>query len=235
MRDFCFVWPRLTTRIAPYFDRRRQWLYRRGAFFAAPRAGRYRYLDIADGRARRITWDDLAADGLPECDVVVNLAGQHILDIRRRWNDAYREEVIQSRVETTKTLVDAINKSTSPPEVFVSTAGKCFYGTRESDGAEAHPELDEDSEPMGMDFPAELVSLWEAAAEGVDSARVRHIKLRIGVVLGKVERKFHIGRLWRSAARGGFSPSSGSRSALASAPRWAPAGKCFHGSISTTW
>lgn len=102
----------------------------------------------------RITWEQLASDGLPVCDAVVNLAGRHILDMRRRWNDAYRDEVIRSRVETTETLVRAINESGDPPEVFVSTAGKCFYGTRELDAAEAHPELDEDSEPMGIDFPA---------------------------------------------------------------------------------
>lgn len=154
----------------------------------------------------RITWGDLAASGLPNCDVVINLAGQHILDVRRRWNDGYRDEVIRSRIETTKTLVDAINDSASPPDVFVSTAGKCFYGTRELDSAEGHPELDEDSEPMGIDFPAELVGQWEAAAEGVDTSRVRHIKLRIGVVLGKVERKSHIGKLWQIGRARGFLP-----------------------------
>src|ERR1700704_2683605 len=57
----------------------------------------------------RITWDDLATSGLPACDVVVNLAGQHILDVSRRWDDAYRKEVIDSRVDTTKKLVQALN------------------------------------------------------------------------------------------------------------------------------
>jgi uncharacterized protein (TIGR01777 family) len=90
--------------------------------------------------------------------------------------------------------------------VFVSTAGKCFYGTRELDAAQEHPELDEDSQPMGIDFPAELVGLWEAAADGVDATRVRHVKLRIGVVLGKVERKSHLGRLWQIGRARGFLP-----------------------------
>lgn len=156
--------------------------------------------------AGRITWTDLATSGLPVCDAVVNLAGQHILDVRRRWNAAYRDEVIRSRVETTRQLVKALNESASPPEVFVSTAGKCFYGTRELDAAEAHPELTEDSAPMGMDFPAELVGQWEAAADGVDATRLRHVKLRIGVVLGKVERKSHLGRLWQVGRARGFLP-----------------------------
>lgn len=154
----------------------------------------------------RITWDELARNGLPACDAVVNLAGQHILDVRRRWDDAYRDEVIRSRVETTKQLVKALNESPNPPAVFVSTAGKCFYGTRELDAGQAHPELDEDSQPMGMDFPAELVGQWEAAADGVDATRLRHVKLRIGVVLGKVERKSYIGRLWQIGRARGFLP-----------------------------
>lgn len=154
----------------------------------------------------RLTWQALARDGLPPCDAVVNLAGKHILDVRRRWTPAYREEVIRSRVETTETLVGAINAMEAPPEVFISTAGKCFYGTSELAMDEAHPELDEDSEPMGMDFPAELVGLWEQAAEGVDTSRVRHVKLRIGIVLGKIERKSYIGRLWRIGRARGFLP-----------------------------
>lgn len=154
----------------------------------------------------RITWDDIAREGLPPCDAVINLAGRHILDPTRRWDDAYRDEVIRSRVETTKLLVKAMNESASPPAVFVSTAGKCFYGTRELDATQSHPELDEDSQPMGMDFPAELVAQWEAAAEGVDAARIRHVKLRIGVVLGKVERKSHLGRLWQIGRARGFLP-----------------------------
>ena len=159
-----------------------------------------------NGGENRITWDELAENGLPECDAVVNLAGQHILDLSRRWNDAYRDEVLSSRIKTTKTLVNAINLSANPPEVFVSTAGKCFYGTRELARSEPAPELDEDSVPMGMDFPAELVGQWEAAAEGVDTSKVRHVKLRIGVVLGQVERKSHIGKLWRIGRARGFLP-----------------------------
>ncbi|MGA0601368.1 TIGR01777 family oxidoreductase [Caulobacter sp. KR2-114] len=154
----------------------------------------------------RITWEDLAQDGLPPCDAVVNLAGQHILNPRRRWNDAYRAEVIGSRVETTRTLVAAINGSARPPAVFVSTAGKCFYGTAELGGAADYPELDEDSQPMGVDFPAELVALWEAAARGVDATRVRHVQVRIGIVLGAVRREGFLGRLWRIGEGRGFLP-----------------------------
>ncbi|MGJ8560630.1 MAG: TIGR01777 family oxidoreductase [Litorimonas sp.] len=159
----------------------------------------------------RISWDALRADGLPNCDAVVNLAGQHILDLSRRWNDAYRDEVINSRIETTEALVAAINAQPNAPEVFVSTAGKCFYGTKEMNQGEAPIELDEYSEPQlqadgTKDFPAELVGAWERAAKGVDTTRVRHVRLRIGVVLGAIERKSWLTRFWRIGKSRGFLP-----------------------------
>ncbi len=132
----------------------------------------------------RITWEDVAVRGLPQCDVVINLAGKHILDMGRFWTRSYRDEVIRSRVETSQILVKAINQQAVPPGVFISTAGKCFYGSQAFRQTEQYLDLDERSEPVGIDFPAEVVRRWEAAAEGVDPRRVRHVKLRLGIVLG---------------------------------------------------
>jgi uncharacterized protein (TIGR01777 family) len=156
--------------------------------------------------AGRITWHDVRADRIPAVDAVVNLAGQHILDPSRRWSQEYKDEVLRSRVDTTRSLVEALNRMPQPPGVFVSTAGKCFYGTAEVEPGQAYPVLTEDSDPMGVDFPADLVARWEAAAEGIDAARIRHVKVRIGVVLGAVERKSMIGKLWRIGRARGFLP-----------------------------
>ena len=144
------------------------------------RGDRVTLISRTPGR-NRLTWEAVEENGIPTCDAVINLAGKHILDMRRRWNQRYREEVVTSRVKTTEILVKAINDH--PPEVFISTAGKCFYGTKEVEAAGDYPELDEYAEPMGIDFPAEMVRLWEAAACEVDSTAVRHVRLRIGIVL----------------------------------------------------
>src|SRR5262245_29014632 len=154
----------------------------------------------------RITWSDVERGAVPSCDAVINLAGQHILDVRRRWNDAYREEVLRSRVDTTRALVTALNAMQRPPAVFVSTAGKCFYGTAEIAPHSSYPELDEYSKPMGMDFPAEPAARWAEAANGTDASRVRHVSVRIGVVLGKIERTSTVGKLWRVGRAHGFLP-----------------------------
>jgi len=163
------------------------------------------WISRTDGPGR-ITWQDVERGHIPPCDAVINLAGQHILDVRRRWNDAYRQEVLQSRVNTTRSLVRALNVMERPPAVFVSTAGKCFYGTAEVATHANYPELDEHSPPMGIDFPAELVALWEQAASDIDAARIRHVSVRIGVVLGAVERTSTLGKLWRVGRAHGFLP-----------------------------
>jgi len=131
-----------------------------------------------------LTWDHVRCHGLPLCDVVINLAGKHILDMTRLWTPKYRDEVIRSRVETTETLVRAINAMDVPPELFISTAGKCYYGSQAFREREQYYDLDEHSHPVGVDFPSEVVSRWEAAALGIDTQRVRHVKLRLGIVLG---------------------------------------------------
>ena len=131
----------------------------------------------------RITWDQVKTRGLPNCDVVINLAGKHILDMRRRWGSKYRDEVLRSRIDTTMTLVKAINSHSSPPAVFISTAGKCFYGSQAFCTPEEYADLDERCEPVGVDYPARLVRLWEDAADEIDTNKVRHVKLRLGIVL----------------------------------------------------
>ena len=154
----------------------------------------------------RITWEDVERGAVPQSDAVINLAGQHILDVRRRWDEAYRQEVLSSRVNTTRALVKALNAMQHPPKAFVSTAGKCFYGTAEVAAESSYPELDEESAPMGLDFPAELVAQWERAASGIDAQRIRHVSVRIGIVLGAVERVSYLGKLWRVGRAHGFLP-----------------------------
>jgi hypothetical protein len=138
----------------------------------------------------RITWEDLERDGLPPCDIAINLAGRHIMDLRRRWTPAYRDEVLSSRVNTTRILVKAINASANPPALFISTSGKCFYGSYSDDDRRVCNEQSN----CGTDFPGQLSGMWECAAREVDQERVRHVHIRVGVVLGAIRgRSFPIG------------------------------------------
>lgn len=54
---------------------------------------------------------------------VVNLAGQNVLDPTRRWTPGFKQNVRNSRVNTTHTLAQAITKAKQKPNVFVSISG----------------------------------------------------------------------------------------------------------------
>ena len=136
-----------------------------------------------------ITWAQIESNGLPPCDAVVNLAGKHILDMRKRWTQSYIDELLSSRLQTTRTLVKLINSSKVPPKVFLSVSGKCFYGTSQE------KTFGENQGP-GEDFPGQLCDQWERAAREIDTSKVRHIQIRVGIVLGPVkENLFNTGIL----------------------------------------
>jgi uncharacterized protein (TIGR01777 family) len=88
-------------------------------------------------------------------DAVVNLAGATTGKIP--WTKKYKEEIVSSRIETTKRIVDAINGAKSKPSVLVSGSASGYYG----DCGDAW--LDESS-PKGKGFLSDLAAEWEAEA-----------------------------------------------------------------------
>lgn len=71
-----------------------------------------------------ITWTDLDRLGLPsETAAVVNLAGQNVLDPSRRWTPGFKQNVWNSRVNTSSSIVRAIAAAEKKPEVFINISG----------------------------------------------------------------------------------------------------------------
>ncbi len=118
------------------------------------------------------SWDDLA-NAVAGSDAVVHLAGAGVAD--KRWSAARKRELRESRVDTARRIVAAIQAASDKPSVFVSGSAVGIYGSR---GDEL---LTEESAP-GDDFLAQLCVDWEAAAGG---AGVRTVILRTGVVLAR--------------------------------------------------
>ena len=114
-------------------------------------------------------------------DAVVNLAGATTGKIP--WTKKYKEEIISSRIGTTKKIVDAINAAKSKPAVLVSGSASGFYG----DCGDAW--LDESS-PKGTGFLADLAAEWEAEAMKADTrvvlARTTMVMSRAKGALGKL-------------------------------------------------
>jgi uncharacterized protein len=107
------------------------------------------------------------------CRVVVHLAGE---PVAQRWTAAARERIRSSRVQGTRSLVDALHHR--PPEVLVSASAIGYYGSR---GDEI---LTEDS-PPASDFLGQVTAAWEQEARAAEEFGVRVVTPRIGVVLGR--------------------------------------------------
>ena len=109
-------------------------------------------------------------------DAVINLAGASIGD--GRWSPARKALLVQSRLDSTRSLVRFIAQATPPPAVFISSSAVGYYGDR------ADEELTEDA-PAGTGFLAELCQQWEAAACEARTHATRVILVRTGIVLDR--------------------------------------------------
>lgn len=112
-------------------------------------------------------------EAVPDQNLLVNLAGASIF---RRWTAASKEIIYNSRILTTRNLVDAIPQGAAV--ALLSTSAVGYYGSR------GDASLTED-EPPGSDFLASLCVDWEAEASSARSKGVRVVCMRFGIVLGK--------------------------------------------------
>lgn len=113
--------------------------------------------------------------GVKDHEVVINLAGASIFT---PWTSKAKQLILESRILTTRNLVDAL-KGAREGTVLLSTSAVGYYGGREDDHV-----LDESS-PPGRDFLAEVGVKWEAEALRAKDFGVRAILARFGVILGK--------------------------------------------------
>lgn len=124
-----------------------------------------------------VSWDPiqgkLDANVMEGIDAVVNLAGATTGKIP--WTKKYMEELISSRIESTKTLVAAINAAKNKPKVLISGSASGFYGDQSDSW------LDEDS-PKGEGFLADLAHQWEQEAA---KASTRVVLIRTTMVMSK--------------------------------------------------
>ncbi|XP_037085747.1 epimerase family protein SDR39U1-like isoform X2 [Pollicipes pollicipes] len=127
----------------------------------------------------RMTWSELSEGGLPgNTTAVVSLSGQNVLDPLRRWTPGFKQNVWASRVNSTRSLADAIRAAPVKPQVFVSISGVGYYEPSET------AEYTEESPGGDADFMARLCTEWEEAAR-LDDPAVRTAIVRSGVVLGR--------------------------------------------------
>lgn len=132
----------------------------------------------SEARGDAVHWDpergDVDAGALEGVGGVVHLAGETIGN--KRWNEAQKARIKESRTRGTGLLAETLAKLARPPKVLISASGVGFYGDR---GDEV---VTENSRPGGG-FLAELCVAWEAAAAPAREAGIRVSHPRTGIVL----------------------------------------------------
>ena len=112
---------------------------------------------------------------LESLSAAIHLCGANLAS--RRWTAAYKREMAESRVTTTRVLAEALARLRNPPPVLIAASAVGYYGDR---GDEI---LDEDA-AVGTGFLPELCAAWEAATLPAENAGIRVVHLRFSVVLG---------------------------------------------------
>jgi uncharacterized protein (TIGR01777 family) len=116
----------------------------------------------------------MAASAFDGVDAVVHLAGAGIGD--KRWTDAYKMEILESRTLGTALLANTMASLEKKPQVFLSGSAIGIYGVRDD------TELSEKA-TIGTGFLADVCRDWEAAAAPAQAAGIRTVLLRTGIVL----------------------------------------------------
>ncbi len=114
-------------------------------------------------------------DEIALADAVINLAGEPVFGAR--WTPERKRAIVESRVNLTREIIEAIAEASKRPTVLVSASAVGYYG-------DCGDRIVEDDSPVGHDFLAAVCRDWEAAAMEAWAGGVRVFIPRIGIVLG---------------------------------------------------
>lgn len=153
----------------------RSMLLQQGHYITVITRNPKKYADEAAKNQQFISWDDNLKEAMNVADAVIHLAGEGIFS--QRWTESVKKRIYDSRIDTTKKLVEAIEKADERPEIFISASASGIYGNRGDDV------LDESEPAEQGDFLAKVCIDWEAEAQKATQLGVRVTNPRIGIVL----------------------------------------------------
>ena len=116
--------------------------------------------------------DSVDADDIGRIDAAFNFSGA---TVAKRWSRNYLDIISNSRIVTTKTLVEILRRMASPPNVLVTASGVAIYGDRGDE------QLTERSD-RGEGILADIAVPWEAATASAEEFGVRSATFRFGMV-----------------------------------------------------
>lgn len=149
-----------------------------GSYLAARfRAMGHEVIIISRGK-NNLNWGSTIkiAGVLENAGLLINLAGK---SVDCRYNEQNKREILNSRIETTKILGNALLLCKNPPELWINSSTATIYRH-----AEDRP-MTEDNGDIGRGFSVDVATQWEKTFFSFDLPFTRQVTLRMAIVLGK--------------------------------------------------
>ncbi len=137
------------------------------------------------GRAKRVgvvpsfVWNietgEFDVQALTGVDAIIHLAGAGVAD--KRWTDARKKEILQSRLKSTELLFQKLKAVQYSVKTVVSASAIGIYGFG------LNEEIFTEESPSANDFLANVTAKWEHAVDAIKALSIRTVKIRIGIVL----------------------------------------------------
>ncbi len=131
------------------------------------------------GTYQSFHWDikknEIDKEAIKNCDTIIHLAGAGVAS--KRWTKKWKDEIYNSRIDSTRLLVESIRNHNSRLSHFISASAIGFYGWDTGDQL-----VDENAE-KGSGFLADVVADWENEVSKLDEFGVKNSMVRIGIVL----------------------------------------------------
>ncbi|MGL4522173.1 MAG: TIGR01777 family oxidoreductase [Bacilli bacterium] len=129
-------------------------------------------------QANEFKWEPNSPTSIPitDCDVVINLAGTSLNS--GRWTSTRKVQILESRILSTKSIVDWIATLSKRPHTFINASAVGIYPTKTDTIF-----TDETVAPFQSSFLADVVKQWEDVAFTAENFGVRTITARFGVIL----------------------------------------------------
>ncbi len=153
-----------------------------------------------DASGRFVVWDgrklgDWKSE-LEGAEALFNLTGR---SVDCRYTKENRDLILNSRVDSTRVLGQAVQGCVDPPKVWLNSSTATIYKDRRGD-LEPH---DESSDDFGSGFSVGVAQAWEEAFEDSVVEGVRKVVLRVSIALGKDGGAFPVMRRFAKLGLGG--------------------------------
>ncbi|TDO69839.1 hypothetical protein EV143_11313 [Flavobacterium chryseum] len=123
--------------------------------------------------------DFIEEEAVLKADYIIHLAGEGIVE--SRWTEKRKKAILESRTKPIELIYSVLRNNNKILDAFVSSSAVGIYG------ADTSQEICTEETPPANDFLGTTCQKWESAVDTINSLRIRTVKIRTGIVLGRDE------------------------------------------------